>query len=55
MKKVKFTFSMQYVHRDITEEWEYDDDVTDEEIQQDFDTWLSEQYSADWRVIDDKA
>lgn len=42
MKKIIFYF------QDEEESKEYNDNVTDEEIQEDFDNWLSNKYNFGW-------
>ena len=52
MRKVRFTLSMNLVGCKREEVMEFDDDMTDEEIQEQYEQWREEQLDGGWEEID---
>lgn len=53
MKKVKFWASNGY-YPDREEIVEYDDDVTDEEIDNDYESWYGNVIESGWHFVEDE-
>lgn len=51
MRKVKFTLSMGLVGCKKEETFEFDDNMTNEEIQEEYEQWVSEQIDGGWEEI----
>jgi hypothetical protein len=52
MRKVRFTVSMNLVGCKREEIVEFDDDLTDEEIQAEYEHWREEQLDGGWGDVD---
>lgn len=52
MRKVRFTLSMNLVGCKSEEIMEFDDDMTDEEIQEQYEEWREEQLDGGWEEVD---
>jgi hypothetical protein len=52
MRKVRFTLSMNLVGCKREEIVEFDDDMTDEEIQEQYEQWREEQLDGGWEEVD---
>ncbi|MFA5760523.1 MAG: hypothetical protein WC877_02020 [Dehalococcoidales bacterium] len=50
--KVEFYLSMGYVNCKKTEIVEFDDNATDEEIDEDLQYWIGEQIECNWKKVD---
>ncbi|RKO61673.1 DUF7167 family protein [Caldibacillus debilis] len=50
MRKVKFTLSLGLCKRE--EVITFDDDITDEEIQEEYEQWQVEQLDGGWEEVD---
>lgn len=51
MKKVEFTLSIGFVTGNHHEVMEFDDDITDEEIEQEYNEWIWNYIDGGWREI----
>lgn len=51
MRKVKFILSMGLVGCKKEETFEFDDNITNEEIQEEYEQWVSEQIDGGWEEI----
>lgn len=53
MKKVRFWLETGFNCADTNEVVEYEDDVTEEEIQEDLETWVSSMISSGYGYVED--
>lgn len=51
MKRVEFTLSIGFVTGKHRKVMEFDDDITDEEIEQEYNEWMWNYIDGGWRVI----
>ena len=53
MKRVKFTLDIGFVGATHVEIFEFEDDTTDAQIEEEYETWVSNYMDGGWHVLED--